>query len=78
MTSFARLVRYCPRDRRCDNNHRHHLDMRRYDHRNMSDTKNSAYAALVSNISEKDRAQDVEHFDEDTHKRENRFWHNQR
>ena len=24
--SFARLVRYCPRDRRCDNNHRHHIE----------------------------------------------------
>ena len=32
---------------------------RRYDQRNMSD-KNSAYAALISNISEKDWAKDVE------------------
>ena len=31
--------------------------VRRYDQRNMSD-KNSAYAALISNISEKDRAKD--------------------
>ena len=36
--------------------------MRRYDQRNMSDT-NSAYAALISNISEKHRAKDVEQFD---------------
>ena len=34
-----------------------------YDLRNMSD-KNSAYAALISNISEKDRAKDVEQFDD--------------
>ena len=26
MTSFARLVRILSRDRRCDNNHRHHID----------------------------------------------------
>ena len=37
--------------------------MRRYDQRNMSD-KNSAYAALISNISEKDRAKDVEQVDD--------------
>ena len=35
----------------------------RYDQRTMSD-KNSAYAALISNISEKDRAKDVEQFDD--------------
>ena len=33
------------------------------DQRNMSD-KNSAYAALISNISEKDRAKDVEQFED--------------
>ena len=37
--------------------------MRRYDQRNMSD-KNSAYAALISNISERDRPKDVEQFDD--------------
>ena len=37
--------------------------VRRYDRRNMSDKK-SAYAALISNISEKDRAKDVEQFDD--------------
>ena len=37
--------------------------VRRYDQRNMSDT-NSACAALISNISEKDRAKDVEQFDD--------------
>ena len=37
--------------------------MRRYDQRNKSD-KNSAYAALISSISEKDRAKDVEQFDD--------------
>ena len=37
--------------------------VRRFDQRNMSD-KSSAYAALSSNISEKDRAQDVEQFDD--------------
>ena len=26
VTSFARLVRILSRDRRCDNNHRHHID----------------------------------------------------
>ena len=40
-----------------------HAIVRRYDQRNMSD-KNSAYAALISNISEKDRAKDVEQFDD--------------
>ena len=38
-----------------------HATVRRCDQRNMSD-KNSAYAALTSNISEKDRAKDVEQF----------------
>ena len=37
--------------------------MRRYDQRNMSDT-NSAHAALISNISERDRTEDVEQFDD--------------
>ena len=36
--------------------------MRRHGQRNMSDN-NSAYAALISNITEKDRAKDVEQFD---------------
>ena len=40
-----------------------HAKVRRYDQRNMSD-KNSAYAALISNTSEKDRAKDVEQFDD--------------
>ena len=40
-----------------------HAIVRRYDQRNMSD-KSSAYAALISNISEKDRAKDVEQFDD--------------
>ena len=40
-----------------------HMIVRRYDKRNTSD-KSSAYAALVSNISEKDRARDVEQFDD--------------
>ena len=40
-----------------------HAIVRRFDQRNMSD-KNSAYAALISNISEKDRAKDVEQFDD--------------
>ena len=39
-----------------------HAIVRRYDQRNVSD-KSSAYAALISNISEKDRAKDVEQFD---------------
>ena len=53
--------------------------MRRYNQRNRSD-KNSAYAALISNISEKDRAKDVEQFDDivrtftnEMNKFENRF-----
>ena len=37
--------------------------MRRYDQRNMSDT-NSPHAQLVSNISERDRSKDVEHFED--------------
>ena len=40
-----------------------HAIVRRNDLRNMSDKK-SAYAALISNISEKDRAKDVEHVDD--------------
>ena len=40
-----------------------HATVRRYDQRNMSD-KSSSYAALISNISEKDRAKDVEQFDD--------------
>ena len=40
-----------------------HAIVRRYNQRNMSDKK-SAYAALTSNISEKDRAKDVEQFDD--------------
>ena len=40
-----------------------HATVRRYDQSNTSD-KNSAYAALISNISEKDRARDVEQFDD--------------
>ena len=40
-----------------------HAIVRRYDQRNMSDKK-SAYAAWISNISEKDRAKDVEQFDD--------------
>ena len=53
--------------------------MRRYDQRNMS-AKNSARAALVSNISARDRAKDVEQFDDmlktfinEMNKFENRF-----
>ena len=53
--------------------------MRRYDQRNMTD-KNSAYAALLSNISERDRAHDVEQLDDilrtfvnDMNKLEKRF-----
>ena len=56
-----------------------HLIVRRYDQRNTSD-KNSAYAALISNISDRDRAKDVEHLDDilrtliiDVNKFENRF-----
>ena len=40
-----------------------HLIVRRYDQRNTS-YKSSAYAALVSNITEKDRVKDVEQFDD--------------
>ena len=40
-----------------------HAIVRRYDQRNLSDKK-SAYAALISNISEKDRAKDMEQFDD--------------
>ena len=40
-----------------------HLIVRRYDQRNTSD-RSSAYAALISNISERDRAKDVEQFDD--------------
>ena len=53
--------------------------VRRYDQRNMSDKK-TAYAALISNISEKDRARDMEQFDDtlrtfanEMNKFENRF-----
>ena len=53
--------------------------VRRYDQRNTSDTS-SASAALISNISERDRAQDVEQFDDilrnfinETNKYEGRF-----
>ena len=35
----------------------------RYDQRNMTDTK-SAYAALISNISDRDRAKDAKQFDD--------------
>ena len=38
-----------------------HLIVRRYDQRNTSD-RSSAYAALISNITERDRAKDVEQF----------------
>ena len=58
--------------------------VRRYDQRNTSD-KNSADAALISNISEKDRAKDVEQFDDilrtfinDTNKFEKKIRHNPR
>ena len=43
--------------------HAWHPIVRRYDQRNMSDI-NSAYTALISNISERDRAKDVEQFDD--------------
>ena len=56
-----------------------HATVRKYDQRNMSD-KSSAYAALISNISKKDRAKDVEQFDDilrtfinEMNKFENRF-----
>ena len=37
--------------------------VRRYDQRNTSE-RSSAYAALISNISERDRAKDVEQFED--------------
>ena len=37
--------------------------VRRYDQRNTSD-RSSAYAALITNISERDRASDVEQLDD--------------
>ena len=40
-----------------------HMIVRRYDQRNTSD-RSSAYAALISNISERDSAKDVEQFDD--------------
>ena len=53
--------------------------VRRYDQRSTSD-RSSAYAALISNISERDRAEDVEQFDDilrnfidETNKYEGRF-----
>ena len=56
-----------------------HARVRRFDQRNRSN-KNSAYAALISNKSAKDRAKDVEQFDDilrtlinDTNKSENKF-----
>ena len=56
-----------------------HMIFRRYDQRNTSD-RSSAYAALTSNISERDRAKDVEQFDDilrnfinETNKYEGRF-----
>ena len=56
-----------------------HAVVRRRDQRNTSG-KSSAYAALISNISERDRAKDVEQFDDilrkfinETNKFENRF-----
>ena len=56
-----------------------HAIVRRYDQRSMTDT-NSAYAALISNISERGRAKDVEQVDDtlrtfinETNKFENRF-----
>ena len=56
-----------------------HALVRRYEQRNMAD-KNSANAALISNISQQDRAKDVEQYDDvlrtvinDTNKFKNRF-----
>ena len=53
--------------------------VRRYDQRSTSD-RSSAYAALISNISGRDRAEDVEQFDDilrnfidETNKYEGRF-----
>ena len=61
-----------------------HLIVRRYDQSNTSD-RSSACAALISNISERDRAKDVEQFDDilrdsinETKKYEGRFWENPR
>ena len=57
-----------------------HLIDRRKDQRNTPD-RSSAYAALISNINESDRAKDVEQLDDtlrnvinETNKREGRFW----
>ena len=56
-----------------------HLIVRRFDERNTSD-RSLAYAALISNISERNRAKDVEQFDDilgnfidETDKYEGRF-----
>ena len=56
-----------------------HAIVRRCDQRNLS-SKNSAFAALISNISERHRAKDVEQFDDilrtfinETNKVQNRF-----
>ena len=56
-----------------------HMIVRRYDQRNTSD-RSSAYAALISNITDCDRAKDVEQFDDilrnfinETNKCEGRF-----
>ena len=56
-----------------------HMIVRRYDQRNTSD-RNLVYAALISNISERDCAKDVEQFDDilrnfinETNKYEGRF-----
>ena len=53
--------------------------VRRHDQRNTSD-RSSAYAALISNISERDRARDMDQFDDicrnfinETNKYEGRF-----
>ena len=51
--------------------------VRRYDQRNTPD-RGSAYATLISNISERDRLRDVEQFDDrnvinETNKYEGRF-----
>ena len=60
-----------------------HLIVRRYDQRNTSD-KSLAYAALISNITERDRAKDVEQFDDilrtftnEMTKFENQIWQDQ-
>ena len=56
-----------------------HAIVRRFDQRNLS-SKNSAFAALISNISERHTAKDVEQFDDilrtfinETNKVQNRF-----